>query len=195
MNKALKYILIGIGVCLFVTFLGVTFGVPMYIKIVGQNEHATAAAPMFPVRKFSQDNLKDNFGIETVLVRDMHYGGIKGTMYRGSSKTSLEDYDGLYFIIFQTEKKAIRAMNYYASQYLDVTNEEPEKYVEGWERDVCDADICCYLFRCKNMLILSEAVYGNFYSSEEADSINAMNLNESRTYDLHRSYILEMFGD
>lgn len=194
MNKFLKGLLIGIGIFLFVLFIGITFIFPAVLKMRVSRVGANAANPKFPVRKYSEKVLRENYGIDHLKYSEREIDGITCKWYRVTGTNRVEPEDYLEYYIFANERDAKDALESMREWLQDDVTDSGLDYVEGWERGVMDASIYVYLYRSKNMIVQSEAVFGSFADTTMEEAENNHKAIQDR-FDMNKRFIDNNFGE
>lgn len=185
-KKILVRVLIIVGAVFFVLII-----LPQILKTILIPERGYLP----PWENYSKMDLEQDFGIDIYSFKEAEDGMIEGAteLYNPGKKEELTDY--LTFYIFDNARAARKGMDRFYDFFepQDIIWESDHE-IEGWVREVSDADVCMYIYRSRNMIITCEAAYGNFFSDDKdmADATKKNN-NSRKRYEECKKYVNNTF--
>lgn len=103
--------------------------------------------------------------------------------------TGENDYEGIIYHVYKSERAAKKALKGYKKIFYPDRFTEGDNYIEGEEKDVCDAAVTRMIYRSGKMLIFVEASYADFYDSERIDEITMLNNHYREIYEKCKAFV------
>lgn len=77
-------------------------------------------------------------------------------------------YDELSYYVFKDKKSAQKAFNTMKKSWIDRETDSGKNYVQGWEKDVLDAEVEVFIYQTENMIITTELQVVSGWAEPEA---------------------------